>query len=490
MRILLIVCIFLISLPLPALATGPCESIAFVPVTGINTVVQKLIKGTGLNRVRIQSRLPFFKLNEGSLNSRSEHKGLASFKPGEVSSNPSSGQAVSAPFKRADQIVGVQTYLSALRQETRRLLNRDISELEVEAIARANQTGRMEDSEKSEWALIREKASILQKAGFSKQEIRLLMESGIVWTQNFTAEKRLIQNLQERREDTYFIIGNRTVQETARIHKVLKENDSSFEVVVESLNLPGYLYKRTIPKNYKVDHFFSHRSIHPATQVLFEATQGAKKEVSREDIKLSPPTHEAEKLQQQGYGPAWTKGIDKLNEWVEVRRQLQDLRANPRTTHIPYFADQIEGHLTFATKALEPMSEQTKQHLANLQKQAKKAISKKKVTYEWWIEFNFLLGDVLSYRSDIPSIIPESMMAGLFSQFPLQMAVPTTQGEIGIITFNRAHSEGIYPLGLISQPKEVESEVLDPIQFFRHDMYTLIEIYLAQPSGNIPPVID
>ena len=456
MRILLIFCIFLTSLPLPALA-NPCESVDFGSPKGVQGIVQRLITGTGLNRVGIHSRLPFFKLNEVPLNLRSEHKGSTSFKPGE-------------------QPAGIQTYLETLKQETKLLLNRDISKLEVSAIERANQTGRMEDSEKSEWALIREKASILQKAGFSKQEIRLLMESGIVWTQNFTAEDMLIKNLQERgsheearkrREDIYYTMSGIGI---ARIHKVLKENDSSFEVSVEFLNLPNYLHKEIISKNPLALSPILYRSIHPATQVLFEATKGAKKEVSREDIKLSPPTHEAEKLHQQGYGPAWTKGIDQLNEWVEVRRQLQNLRANPRTTHIPYFADQIEAHLTFTTKGLGNISQQQQKQLVNLKKRAKKAISKKKVTYEWWIEFNVQLSDMLSYNFDSPSARMDFMVEGLFSQFPLRMAIPTTQGEIGIIAFNRAYSEGIYPLGLVNQPKEVDNVVHNPYQFFHHDI--------------------
>ena len=420
MKVLLI--IFLTSLSFPALA-GPCESTAF-----------------------------------GS-----------AYKPFE-----------SASFKQAGLLAGVETYQSALRRDIKRLLNRDINPREEEAIEQANQTGRAEDSKKSEWILIREKAGILQKAGFSKQEIRLLMESGIVWIRNLTAEEALIKSLKVGEKDRYFIFGQKLFsikdREIARINQVIAESNENFKVEVESLESPRSPYIKSIPKTtYFLPFELIHPDtqiifdlIHPNTHILFESAKLEIKKVNREDLELSPPTQKAEELQQQGYGPAWTKGIDKLNEWVEVRRQLQDLRANPCTTHISYFADQIKDHLAFAKQKLGAMSQKQKTQLSNLEIKAKQAILNETVTYEWWVDFNFQLSAVLTYESGLE--INRPSIKKIISQFPLRMVIPTTEGEVGIITLNRAQSEGIYPLGLVNEPTKDGREILNPHSFMLHDL--------------------
>ena len=385
----------------------------------------------------------------------------ASFKPGEVSLNPNAEHKGSASFKPGEQPAGIQTYLETLKQETRRLLNRDISELEEWAIEQANRTGRVEDSKKSEWALIREKADILQKARFSKQEIRQLIESGIVWTRDFTTEEQLINNLGKGQG---YLIINRT--DIARIiSRERKEHKRDFRVEMDLQYLDGEFSNYTFPSKHSPLLSFTH----PDTYILFESAKLKKEQVNREDINLPPPTYHAEELKQQGYGPAWTKGIDKLNEWVEVRKQLQSLRANPYTTHIPYFADQIKSHLAFATKVSDTMSEQKKQELANLKAEVKTVVLNERVTYEWWVDFNIQLSTVLSSKSN-PEIVPLLEQAKIIPLFPLRMAVPTIQGELGIITLNRAQSEGIYPLGLINQPKQVEGKTLLPLGFMLHDI--------------------
>ena len=50
------------------------------------------------------------------------------------------------------------------------------------------------------------------------------------------------------------------------------------------------------------------------------------------------------------------------------------------------------------------------------------------------------------------------------------MAVPTIKGDLGIITFNVAQSEGVYPLGLISHPKKVDGMLKNPLKFIWHDI--------------------
>ena len=47
-------------------------------------------------------------------------------------------------------------------------------------------------------------------------------------------------------------------------------------------------------------------------------------------------------LKAQGYKPIYYKGLDQAREFNEVARYLRAIKADPKNTHIPYFADQIE----------------------------------------------------------------------------------------------------------------------------------------------------
>ena len=196
-----------------------------------------------------------------------------------------------------------------------------------------------------------------------------------------------------------------------------------------------------------------------------------RKKISSEDLKLPPATHKAQALKEKGFGSAWSKGIDELEEWTAVKKQLQALKADPRKTHIQYFADQIEDHIAFVEQGLDPTDKSKKKFLEVFRKQAKKAISEERVTYEWWMKFNFRIMALLSDTFDILEMNTYFRAnEDLISQFPSRMALPTTKGEMGIITLNRAQKEGISPLGLISKSKKVDGQIKDPAQFFTHDI--------------------
>ena len=383
-------------------------------------------------------------------------------------------------------IVGVESYPLALLRETKFLLNREITPAEISAIEQANHLKKDEDSSQLEWVHLRAKVQILKKAGFSQLEVRKLIENGIVWIRSLSAEEALLQALEDK-EDIYFSSGFLILDKPYRIHKVVRETPESFEVLAEAPVEKGFLQKVFLQKGFlnmgtitipkKPGDELSFFAIHSDHQVLFSVSKIEKPKISREAIKLPPPTREEAELKEKGFGPAWTRGLDKLNEWVAVRRQLQELKANPRTTHIPYFADQISAHLDFAKEGLgASISQQKEIGLANLVRTAKKAILEEKVTYEWWLQFNYQISALLSGEKESNRLLRRKdglimyHITRTLDQFPLQMAVPTIYGEIGIITFNRAQSEGIYPLGLISQPKEVDFIVSSPLKFIMHDM--------------------
>ena len=435
----------LLVLPLPALA-DLCEKRAFsVRSAGyrVANVADRLLVTTGISR----------------------------------SLKPKEGKDPLSAYVRDPSIVGVESYSLALHRETTLLLQREITPEEISAIEQANHLKR--GSSRPEGVNLRAKVQILKKAGFSKTEVRKLIENGIVWIRSLSAEEAHLKALKEDKEDIYFSSGLFLANPSQRTrvfkaNKVVQETSEYFEVLAEVLTDNGVLTMETvrIRKSFVGDAIVDIRVLHPNTQVLFSVAESEKPKINREDIKLPPPTREEAKLKEKGFGPSWTKGLDKLNEWVAVRKQLQELRANPRTTHIPYFADQISAHLDFAKKGLgASISQQKEIGLANLVRTAKRAILEEKVTYEWWLKFNYQISSVLSDPSAFFSSQTSSpVQASLISHFPLQMAVPTTYGEVGIITLNRAQSEGIHPLGLINQTKKVDSQLHTPPDFISHDI--------------------
>ena len=101
-------------------------------------------------------------------------------------------------------------------------------------------------------------------------------------------------------------------------------------------------------------------------------------------------------------------------------------------------------------------------------------MEKERVTYYWWIEFNFQLSNMLSsmnYGSLGDTIhIDKKGVEYIISWFPSQIILPATEGELGIITLSRAYKEGIYPVGLINRIKTTDGLPKDPVLFLEHDM--------------------
>ena len=392
-------------------------------------------------------------------------------------------------------VVGVEPYLLALLRETKLLLNREITQQETEAIEQVNSLKTGNEDTQSSATNIRAKVEILKTAGFSRLEIRKLMESGIVWIRNLSSQEALLKSLKEGKKDIYFRTGYSFLGQASRILKVEMETNKDFTVLAEVLSNYGFITteKISISKDPTESIMNSHKGIiySADAQLLFLVAKSRKPKVNREDIKLPPPTREEAKLKEQGFGPAWTKGLDKLNEWVAVHRQLKELKVHPRTTHVPYFADQIETHLGFAKVELDtPTNRQQKKVLAFLNKEAKKAILEERVTYEWWLNFNFQISHLLSGERDISALSlvdlqNTSTHASLIAQFPLRMAIPTIEGKLGIIAFNLAQSEGVYPLGLISSSKQVDGQFKNSREFIRHDIIHTersLQVTVREPS--------
>lgn len=234
----------------------------------------------------------------------------------------------------------------------------------------------------------------------------------------------------------------------------------------------------------------------PELESVFEATQFTRGRINSSDLNLPFFPSKREELSRQGYRANYTEGIEYINEWIVVRRRLQELRANPRTTHIEYFADQIPLYIAHIRKGLEDhyspkeksqgsKLEQLKK-LDRLEEEAQKTVSEKGVTYKWWIEFNFTLAYIMSGRT-----LDRSFINWVDSHlFPLKVAMPVIQesGGLGIITFNRASLEGLYPVGLINRQNSEVHGGLDAALFFGHDlqhpMFNGNKLYIEYSFGH------
>ena len=217
----------------------------------------------------------------------------------------------------------------------------------------------------------------------------------------------------------------------------------------------------------------------PEFEAVFSAVSSTRKKISSDELDLPPSTNREAQLAEQGYKASYTEGLDQMNEWAAVRRRIQELKANPRTTHIEYFADQIPNHIAHIRKGLDSLADESKNSqlktLKKLEEEAQEAIRDEEVTYEWWLKFNTKLTDVMAGKgleeNSYFSMISKSQKDPL-SFFPLTLIVPTIKGEdIGIMAFNRAASEGVYPVGVINKNTAVaDQRKLDPIDFLEHDL--------------------
>ena len=247
---------------------------------------------------------------------------------------------------------GLENYESALYMEAADLLGREISLKEIEAVKQAGQTGQAysADKRRSDPAQIKKKVNILKSAGFSKREIRALMENGLVWIRGIDRRKLLIQVLESGGENKEipFLTSH---FEQGWINQVVSVNEEGFEVSAEILEKPeassgangiakintGRLF---IPKSTDNSGRNPHY-IHPDVQSVFKAWKREREKISREDLAIGPfPRQEDQSGGQEGYEPFFIKGMDNLNEWVELRRAAEIFVSPPLQNPYSLFCGQ------------------------------------------------------------------------------------------------------------------------------------------------------
>ena len=100
-------------------------------------------------------------------------------------------------------------------------------------------------------------------------------------------------------------------------------------------------------------------------------------------------------LKSKGFKSAYYAGVDLAREFNEVAKYLREIKADPKRTHIPYFADQIKKTIADFERSfkwhnqdkLKLLRERLK-ILEALKAEARKRIEDQNVTYDWGATFN------------------------------------------------------------------------------------------------------
>ena len=237
------------------------------------------------------------------------------------------------------------------------------------------------------------------------------------------------------------------------------------------------VYEMDIEKNGSFSFISGDRKLNrwikqgnPELKEIFEVLSSTRKKITSNELNLPPKTKEEKLLREQGYGPAYTRGIDESNEWIAVAKGLRNLNANAYITHIEYFADKIPEYIEYIRKAVMsldlPGKREKLDKIRRLEKQAKKRLKDEGVTYSWWVQFNYELVSVIG-----SSPFAQYDISAVVSFFPLSILMPTVIGEVGIMAINRMGLHGVDPVGMVTDYRRVDAMgEVSPQTFFVHDI--------------------
>ena len=204
----------------------------------------------------------------------------------------------------------------------------------------------------------------------------------------------------------------------------------------------------------------------PESEAIFLAFRSNRKRIDFGDFNPPSSINKEAQLTRQGYKASYIGGIDHVDKWALVREKLLESEANPLITHVEPFEKEIPvhiAHIAHIRRGLKnnyPPNEYVKRELKllKLEKEAQQAILNERVTYKWWLEFNIKLARLMNrlfYGTNLLNPDEKAFIRESLHSFPLMIVFPTIQKtekeDLGIITFNRAGFEGVYPAGLIGQ---------------------------------------
>lgn len=335
----------------------------------------------------------------------------------------------------------------------------------------------------------------LESNGFSREQIRTLIEDGVVEFNRINPpinRRKVLKHLEdgkpvfikEQYKGTDMFIRERYLEgKLMKVIKVLEKTDEGLLVEVEGVNQYGKLFKKVIKVNPE------RTILNPEIEITFNALKSTRKTIKNSDLNLPPPRNEEARLIEQGFKAKFSAGIDKVYEWAAVRRKLQELEANPYITHIEYFGEQMPDHLKYIRKGIEDsyaLKESVRlkklEILRELEEEAKDVVANEGATYVWWLNLNNRLTQLMSDNvNNIHDVNDISFLHNRIEGFPLNIIFPTIMAEnFGVMAFNLASSEGIHPAGLLNRPlAHVDNQPHTAEEFYSHDFLH------ANESGNM-----
>lgn len=118
-------------------------------------------------------------------------------------------------------------------------------------------------------------------------------------------------------------------------------------------------------------------------------------------------------LKAQGLKPSYYAGVDLVREFNRVQEYLEEIKADPKQTHISYFADQATKTLSDFEKSFREQNKENKEFLEERLKlledfktEARRKATAQEVTYYWWVHFNFRLAFLATHQDEIYYPLP------------------------------------------------------------------------------------
>ena len=246
-----------------------------------------------------------------------------------------------------------------------------------------------------------------------------------------------------------------------------------------------------------------------------------------------------QKMRNLGYSDDDITGLDHVMENLRLaqslRDRLTDPSINPHTLHIPEFADQIDTHINFIEEGIKLQRPSNKAFrlplLEVFKSEAQSRKNSRQVTYRWWFNFNLRLSLLASpdieyweeheyykYRLTLDSqwmtndglenvykSYKDETFIGVYffsafenvykfykdgtvqrmisalDSFPEKIMIPTIH-DLRFIAINKAFGSRTYFVGLNNDYAYADDWLMNPGQFFAHDINHIASSYVEHPQ--------
>ena len=130
------------------------------------------------------------------------------------------------------------------------------------------------------------------------------------------------------------------------------------------------------------------------------------------DLEKIEEDQEEFQLQTRRFKSSYYSGVDQAKKFARIGEYMRNIKASANTTHIPYFANQIEVHIKEIERGIKSQTENIEERLKILEdfkKEAQSRIDSQTVTYFWWVMFNIRLSVLVVSPAVLRRIIQSNL---------------------------------------------------------------------------------